>query len=397
VQPFLARVCFTLHDHRTSLGGQSFEPMQVLTPSGLEHIKAHKYVGGKYTPLDNILNHWWYCLTDLLPIWFAPNLVTLSGFLPLVAWYALSWSYCPTGKEVTPSWLLLSGSVALFWYQTMDAMDGKQARRTQSSTPLGQLFDHGCDCLATMSHHSQAIAILTSGGSVLALLGLTTLQTAFFMAQWEEYHTGVLQTAVGPIGVTETQYGLILGLLAAGLAGPTRLSAFLGGTLPGLGDRVTVGEGVMLGWAALVFIMCLLCFVRTLRVAYTKGSAGVAALQILPVVILNALCLAIPPLARQALCKLIYFSAGLHFFHITAQMIVFSMAKQKFPTMQWPLLAFGILAGLTFFLDIRQLEYAFKAHAVVFGAYVLGWLLVVIQQITSKLEVQIFKIKRKGS
>jgi len=27
----------------------------------------------------------------------------------------------------------------------LDAMDGKQARRTKSSSPLGQLFDHGCD------------------------------------------------------------------------------------------------------------------------------------------------------------------------------------------------------------------------------------------------------------
>lgn len=26
-----------------------------------------------------------------------------------------------------------------------DCMDGKQARRTGSSSPLGQLFDHGCD------------------------------------------------------------------------------------------------------------------------------------------------------------------------------------------------------------------------------------------------------------
>jgi phosphatidylglycerophosphate synthase len=32
--------------------------------------------------------------------------------------------------------------------QTFDAVDGKQARRTNSSSPLGELFDHGCDALA---------------------------------------------------------------------------------------------------------------------------------------------------------------------------------------------------------------------------------------------------------
>jgi len=31
----------------------------------------------------------------------------------------------------------------------MDAVDGKQARRTGTSSPLGQLFDHGCDAWAT--------------------------------------------------------------------------------------------------------------------------------------------------------------------------------------------------------------------------------------------------------
>lgn len=32
-------------------------------------------------------------------------------------------------------------------YQTFDAVDGKQARRTGQSSPLGQLFDHGCDAV----------------------------------------------------------------------------------------------------------------------------------------------------------------------------------------------------------------------------------------------------------
>jgi phosphatidylglycerophosphate synthase len=34
-------------------------------------------------------------------------------------------------------------------YQNLDALDGKQARRTGNSTPLGELFDHGCDAITT--------------------------------------------------------------------------------------------------------------------------------------------------------------------------------------------------------------------------------------------------------
>jgi len=34
-------------------------------------------------------------------------------------------------------------------YQSLDAIDGKQARRTGTSNPLGELFDHGCDSIST--------------------------------------------------------------------------------------------------------------------------------------------------------------------------------------------------------------------------------------------------------
>ena len=75
----------------------------------------------------------------------------------------------PGFRVLRPRWLALSYVGALYFYQTMDAVDGKQARghpsgsfesplltprkarRTGSSTPLGHLVDHGCDCLTGMS------------------------------------------------------------------------------------------------------------------------------------------------------------------------------------------------------------------------------------------------------
>jgi phosphatidylglycerophosphate synthase len=46
-----------------------------------------------------------------------------------------------------PAFTYLIGIFGMFMYQTLDAVDGKQARRTGSSSPLGQLFDHGCDAI----------------------------------------------------------------------------------------------------------------------------------------------------------------------------------------------------------------------------------------------------------
>lgn len=48
-----------------------------------------------------------------------------------------------------PRWAFLLCAIGLFIYQSLDAIDGKQARRTDSSSPLGELFDHGCDSIST--------------------------------------------------------------------------------------------------------------------------------------------------------------------------------------------------------------------------------------------------------
>lgn len=48
-----------------------------------------------------------------------------------------------------PRWACLLCAVGLFIYQSLDAIDGKQARRTGTSNPLGELFDHGCDSVST--------------------------------------------------------------------------------------------------------------------------------------------------------------------------------------------------------------------------------------------------------
>jgi ethanolaminephosphotransferase len=48
-----------------------------------------------------------------------------------------------------PQWLFFTFAIGLFVYQSLDAIDGKQARRTGTSGPLGELFDHGCDALNT--------------------------------------------------------------------------------------------------------------------------------------------------------------------------------------------------------------------------------------------------------
>ena len=48
-----------------------------------------------------------------------------------------------------PCWAFCLSALGLWAYQTLDALDGKQALRTNTSTALDELFDHGCDAVST--------------------------------------------------------------------------------------------------------------------------------------------------------------------------------------------------------------------------------------------------------
>jgi len=77
-------------------------------------------------------------------------MLTLIGLLPIFI-LTVTVVLCDTAlKEALPLWSYFLVALAIFFYQTLDAVDGKQARRTGSSSPLGQLFDHGCDAITTM-------------------------------------------------------------------------------------------------------------------------------------------------------------------------------------------------------------------------------------------------------
>jgi len=83
----------------------------------------------------------------------------------------------------------------------LDAIDGKQARRTKSSSPLGQLFDHGCDSFS-ITFIVLAICQAAKLETLEVFVIFTASQATFWTSNWMEYNTGVLETNVGQFGVT---------------------------------------------------------------------------------------------------------------------------------------------------------------------------------------------------
>lgn len=76
-----------------------------------------------------------------------PNLITLTGFCASLSGLLCALLYSNWMTETLARWQYAYISFVLVFYMAMDAVDGKQARKTGTSSPLGQLFDHGCDAI----------------------------------------------------------------------------------------------------------------------------------------------------------------------------------------------------------------------------------------------------------
>lgn len=86
--------------------------------------------------------------------------------------------------------MYLLSAVSVVVYVNLDCIDGKQARRTATSSPLGQLFDHGCDALSVHLLLANICCSLGMTCGWISSFGILCVKLAWIMAQWEEYHTG---------------------------------------------------------------------------------------------------------------------------------------------------------------------------------------------------------------
>ena len=201
--------------------GSIFEPPigpTYLSKNGLSILRQYKYASGLSGYIDNvIMTPFWERVVTLLPINLAPNLVTFISLMSAVCAYAVLSIYTPTMSEVSPSWTYFAAAAFIFIYQTLDAVDGKQARRTGSSSPLGQLFDHGCDALCSFLTGIFLASAVGFGPTMLTLITFHLSIVPFYLSNWEESVTGVMR--FGIIGVTEGQLVIIAILIATGIIG----------------------------------------------------------------------------------------------------------------------------------------------------------------------------------
>jgi ethanolaminephosphotransferase len=171
----------------------------ILSPDAARALYAYQYKGEDrsllykyvYSPLSNYFVYQW------TPRSVAANTITVAALACWVVIYGIMWYYSPNldPADRVPPWAFAALAVSIVIYQILDNMDGKQARRTGTSSPLGLMFDHGCDAMNSAFGSALMMTVLGLHPADDASFCFATFAgpyALFYFGTWEEYHTGAL-------------------------------------------------------------------------------------------------------------------------------------------------------------------------------------------------------------
>ncbi|MFH4981556.1 hypothetical protein AB6A40_008265 [Gnathostoma spinigerum] len=174
------------------------------TEEQLNRLGKYKYKLVMSCPFDTIIGEPIYDWSlQWVPIWMAPNVLTILGFLAafirllILSYYDYTHeanSYVGSPYAI-PNWFWLFASFSAVLTAIFDGVDGKQARRIGAAGHVGEILDHTLDELSNLSLISTLFAIFGRGEYGISpfrlLLILVCTNFAFIGSQWEKFNTGV--------------------------------------------------------------------------------------------------------------------------------------------------------------------------------------------------------------
>lgn len=164
--------------------------MQIFTQEELQAAKNHKYSGTDDSLLVRFcFKYIWNWMVEQFPMWLAPNVITFTGFLFEVVSFIISFIESDFMRQPLPGWVCILDGVFLLIYQTLDNLDGKQARRTGSSSSLGQFFDHGCDAITGCLELMKVAMVMDFGPTKKTFIFISCMGIGFLLTTWEEFCT----------------------------------------------------------------------------------------------------------------------------------------------------------------------------------------------------------------
>lgn len=75
--------------------------------------------------MDKIMTPFWEKCVTFIPLWMAPNMVTLIGFIGVASNVLMYLPYDLSLTESFSPWYYILTGFIIFLYQTFDAIDGK--------------------------------------------------------------------------------------------------------------------------------------------------------------------------------------------------------------------------------------------------------------------------------
>ncbi|KAJ0171567.1 hypothetical protein K1T71_013117 [Dendrolimus kikuchii] len=341
----------------------------------LEGFDNYKYMAIDTSPLSVYVMHpFWNRIVELIPKWVAPNVLTFGGFLLVVMnflflsyydydYYAASSPLNSTTDamvnghaEVIPQGLWYAIGMFLFLAYTLDGIDGKQARRTQTSGPLGELFDHGLDSYTVFFIPACLYSIFGrldySIPPIRMYYVMWNLLLNFYLSHWEKYNTGVLFL---PWGYDFSMWASTVIFLWTGSHGTVfyKKYAFGSYTLANVFEWAIYGTGVMTNLPVALYNIYQSYKLRTGKMR-TLTEAIRPLWSFLSVVIVLSIWVhksnRLPDYDLRALLLLM----GTLFSNVACRLIVSQMSNQRCEAYNW--LLWPLTAATTISLLMPQYE-----------------------------------------
>ncbi|KAL7864188.1 hypothetical protein AOLI_G00156080 [Acnodon oligacanthus] len=381
---------------------------EYVTQDQLSGFDKYKYSAVDTNPLSVYVMHpFWNSMVKILPTWLAPNLITFTGFMFLVLNFVILSVYdydfyaSAEGHVHVPSWVWIAAGLFNFLAYTLDGVDGKQARRTNSSTPLGELFDHGLDSWACVFFVCSMYSVFGRGASGVSVLTLYYLLWvvlfSFILSHWEKYNTGILFL---PWGYDLSQVTISIVYIITAVVG---VETWYQPVIWNLHYRDFFIIMILGCLFAVTLPMSLYNVLKAYRNNTLKHSSMYEAL--LPffsptlLFILATLWVSLSPtniLEQQP--RIFYLMVGTAFANVTCKLIVCQMSNTRCQPLSWLLLPMAVVVLLVFFGVVQQSEIVvlYVWTAVVIFAHI-HYGVSVVKQLSDHFNIFAFSLKKPSS
>lgn len=163
--------------------------------------------------------------------------------LPLTIVYIITSFFTP---GTVPYFIQILSGLSVFFFQTMDAVDGKHARRLGTSSSLGDFLDHVIDSFCIMIIVADILSTCPLNNFYLEILCLTVTTLDFFVIHWESAKNYVMILDDGT-SITEAQLIFASVFFGEPLFGRKIWNTPIFGVLPTLSQTMFTAVLVLIG------------------------------------------------------------------------------------------------------------------------------------------------------